>query len=904
MIGKTLAHFRIVDKLGEGGMGEVYRAEDSKLGREVALKVLPSLFADDAERMARFAREAQVLASLNHPNIAGIYQVERADDQQFLVMELVEGETLAERIGRGVIPIEEALQISLQVIAALEEAHLRGIVHRDLKPANIKITPRGQVKVLDFGLAKALAGDPTGSGSGPAITQSPTLTAEMTGAGMLLGTAAYMSPEQARGQVADQRADIWAFGIVLMEMLTGHTVFSAETVSDTLAGVLAREPEWNELPESTPRTLHHLLDRCLAKDSRNRLQAIGEARILIERYLENPVEEEVETTVLEPVPTSSKQRLLPWLVTGALAVALGLALFGWLGGATESGAMSRRTTLELPASKVFHRGYGSPVALSPAGDRIVQTFAIGLEHELLLRSLDQWEGAPLVTGEGQDRPYQPFFSPDGEWIGFATPNSLRKVPVSGGTPIKLCDVNLSRGASWGPDGTIVFASSPGSGLSRIPAAGGEPQALTELDTEKGEVTHRWPQFLPGGQHVLLTVHTSSAGFDAASIEILDLASGERQPIHQGGTYARYVDSGHLVYMNQRTLFAMPFDIDRLQATGSAAPVVQGVGGSTEGGAYFDVSANGVLAFSAGSGASGNEVQALWVDRQGQVEPLTSEERDFSNPRFSPDGRYLAVEINVGGNADIWVYDLERDVPTRLTFDEASDGSPVWSPDGQFIAFASDRGEGVGNVYRKSADGSGEVERLSDSQTEATPWSWSPDGTTLAIMQQNPETSVDLGLLSVETGVIEPFLASTFVEYGPVFSPDGGFLAYGSNESGDWEAYVRPVDGSRGKWQISAGGGTYPNWSRDGKEIFLGWETGLIQSVSVDTDGGQFRVSRPAELFSGAFVDLTDQNNMFDVTPDGQRFVLFQGEIASTADGHEHLRLVANWFTDLERTFSH
>jgi serine/threonine-protein kinase len=557
----------------------------------------------------------------------------------------------------------------------------------------------------------------------------------------------------------------------------------------------------------------------------------------------------------------------------------------------------------MPTSKAFHRGYGSPVVLSPAGDRIVQTFARAIDHELILQSLDQWEGAVLVAANGMDRPYHPFFSPDGEWIGFATPNSLKKVPVSGGTPIKLCEVNLSRGATWGPDGTIVFTPNPASGLSRVPDAGGEPEALTEVDAEKGEATHRWPQFLPGGQHVLFTVHSGGSGFDSAAIEVLDLASGERHSVHQGGTYGRYVESGHLVFMNQGTLFALPFDLDSLQATGSAAPVVQNVGSSDQGGAYYDVSRNGVLAFSAGTGASGNEIEAVWVDRQGKVEPLTAEERDFRNPRFSPDGRHLAVGIVVDGNADIWVYDLERDVPTRLTFDESEDGSPVWSPDGQSIVFSSDRSEGVTNIYRKAADGSGEVEKLSDSQVTALAWSWSPDGKRLAIMQQNPGTALDLALLSVETGEIEPFLASSFVEYAPAFSPDGRYIAYGSNESGNWEAYVRPADGSRGKWQISSGGGVYPTWSSDGKEIFLGWETGVVQSVAVDTSGGQFRVSRPAELFSGSFVDLTGQNNMFDVAPDGQRFVLFQGDIVSSDSGHEHVRLVTNWFSELERTFS-
>ena len=740
---------------------------------------------------------------------------------------------------------------------------------------------------------------------GPAamVTQSPTLTAEMTGAGMLLGTAAYMSPEQARGQVADRRADIWAFGIVMMEMLTGEIVFAAETVSDTLAGVLAREPMWDKLPKSTPRQIRYLLERCVEKDTRNRLQAIGEARIQIERFLENPEEEEVQVSGAAPEPTPAWKRLAPWLVAAVLAIALGAALLGGLGGGDEATSQTTRSSLEMPEGKSLHQGYGAPIALSPDGDRMVHIFSTGAKNEMFVRALDQWEGTPLAEGEGQERPYQPFFSPDGDWVGFVTPATLRKIPITGGTSIKLCDVNLSRGATWGPDGTIVFAANPGSGLSIVPDAGGEPQPLTELDSERSEATHRWPQFLPGGEQVLFTSHTSASGFESARIEIVELATGERQVVHQGGTYGRYVDSGHLVYLTKGALFAVPFDLGRLETTGAAAPVVQAVGGSPEGGAYYDVSSSGQLAFTAGGGSSGRQILPVWADREGQVEPWGTQEQDFRGPRFSPDGKFLAVGIATEGNTDIWVYDMEREVPSRLTFDEADDYNPVWSPDGQTIVFSSERGEGAPNIYRKPADGSGEVEQVTDSDSEIMPWSWSPDGAKLAAMQINAETALDLVLVSVETGEIEPFLTSSFVEYAPVFSPDGRYLAYGSDESGEWEVYVRPVDGSRGKWQVSSGGGAYPKWSVDGKEIFVGWEGGLVQSIPVDTSDGQFRVDRPQDLFTGPFVDLTGNFDMFTATPDGQRFLLFQGDIVTNTSGHQHVRLVSNWFAELEQTFS-
>ncbi len=850
MIGTSLTHFKITAKLGEGGMGEVYRAEDSKLGREVALKVLPEVFAQDADRMARFAREAQVLASLNHPQIAGIYQVEQSESVHFLVMELVEGETLAERIARGPLPKEEALRIALQMALALEEAHERGIVHRDLKPANVKITPQGQVKVLDFGLAKALEDDPLDVDSKPGLAHSPTLTAQMTGVGVLLGTAAYMSPEQARGDQADRRSDIWAFGIVLTEMLTGKAVYAGETLSDTLAGVLAREPEWESLPANTPKSVRRLLERCLAKNVRDRLQAIGEARLAIERYIEDPTASEAEALPPSDVAAMPWMRIAPWLIAAALVGALAVAPVIWMSRPGIPEAPPVRSSLVLPEARALHRGYGSPVAISPDGERVVQAFSAGTNHELYIRGLDQWAGSVLVAGAAQSRPYQPFFSPDGEWLGFVTPDSLNKVPVSGGTPIKLCAVNLSRGASWGPDGTIVFAPNPAGGLSRVPAAGGEPEPLTELDPEKKEITHRWPQILPGGGAVLFTAHSSDSNFDQAWIEVLDLASGQRRVVHQGGTYGRYVESGHLVYMNQGTLFALPFDLDSLEPTGSAAPVVQGVGSSGQGGAYFEVSSTGVLAFVPGHEGGGAQLEAVLVDREGKAEPLTDEKRDYAHPGFSPDGRRLAFEIATDENTDVWVYDVERDVPTRLTFDDGFDGVPVWSPDGESIAFSSGREEGTPGIFRKAADGSGEVEKIAGSERPMVPWSWSPDGSRIAVMVQNPDTNFDIALVSVETGEVEPFLTTPYVEYGPTFSPDGQWLAYGNNESGDWEVYVRPVDGGKGKWQISSGGGTYPRWSRDGKEIFMGWESGTIRAVSVETGEGQLRVSRPRELFSG------------------------------------------------------
>jgi serine/threonine-protein kinase len=495
MIGQTVAHYTILDKLGEGGMGEVWRAEDTKLGRQVAIKLLPDVFTADTERLARFEREARVLAAFEHPRIASIYGLEDFEGRKFLVMQVAEGETLAERIDAGPVPVDQALKISLQIAEALEAAHDKGIIHRDLKPANIKLSSDGQVTVLDFGLAKALEYTGSSSGSGPqSLSLSPTITADMTGQGVLLGTAAYMSPEQARGESADRRADIWAFGVVLMEMLTGNRVYAGKTLSDTLAGVLAREPEWGDLPSDTPAPVRRLLQRCLDKEVGRRLQAIGEARIAIERYLEDPTD---ETAAVEAAAGAAGwKRALPWAVAGVTVIALisSLAIFGSRGGATNQ---SMRLEVALTNDNLFVP-LGASAVLSPDGTRIVYVTETDSGQTLSVRSLDQLEGTPLLSGNGPTRPYHPFFSPDGQWVGFATTEQLKKVPITGGTPISLCKVNRSRGASWGPNNTIVVAPENGSGLFTVSAAGGELQPLTTLDSEKGEVSHRWPQVVPGG----------------------------------------------------------------------------------------------------------------------------------------------------------------------------------------------------------------------------------------------------------------------------------------------------------------------------------------------------------------------------------------------------------------------
>jgi serine/threonine-protein kinase len=901
MIGQTVAHYTILDKLGEGGMGEVWRAEDTKLGRQVAIKLLPEAFTSDGERLARFEREARVLAAFEHPRIASIYGLEDFEGRKLLVMQVAEGETLAERIDAGPTAVDQALEVALQIAEALEAAHDKGIIHRDLKPANIKLSTDGQVTVLDFGLAKALEYIGSSSGSSPqSLSLSPTMTADMTAQGVLLGTAAYMSPEQARGEIIDRRADIWAFGVVLMEMLTGNRVYAGKTLSDTLAGVLAREPEWNDLPSDMPAPVRRLLERCLEKEASQRLQAIGEARIAIERYLEDPA---AATAAAEATAAPAAwKRVLPWAVAGIAVIALisSLAVFGSRGGATNQ---SMRLEVALTEDNLFVP-LGATAVLSPDGTRIVYVTETDSGQTLSVRSLDQLEGTLLVSGNGPTRPYHPFFSPDGQWVGFATTEQLKKVPITGGTPISLCKVNRSRGASWGPNNTIVVSPENGSALFTVSAAGGELQPLTTLDREKGEVSHRWPQIVPGGAVIFTSMPQGSASADGGVIEAVSLETGERTVLHQGGSYGRWVPSGHLVYSRENTLFAMPFDIKKMKATGSPAPIVQGVTASSgNGGTQISFSDTGALAYVSGE-IGVPEYPVMMMDRNGVVSTLWEEPGAYANPKLSPDGRRLSMTVLRDGNWDVWVYDLERKVSTRLTFHDGYDGDQVWSPDGEYLTFTSDR-DGPENPYRKRADGSGEAERLAEINFDFWASSWSPDGKW--ILGEIQSTSYDLWAIPAD-GSGEPveYLATDFFERFPAISPDGRWIAYMSDESGQEEVYVRPFPFAAGKWQVSDGGGGWPSWSPDGSEIFYRSDDGLM-SATVTTESGSLRAGRPLSLTSGGLsnnqVGIAVAGSVFpdyEITRDGQSFIILQGGEGQSRQNH--IILVTRWFDVLRETF--
>jgi serine/threonine-protein kinase len=905
MVEQSIAHYKITDKIGQGGMGEVYRATDTKLNRDVALKLLPDLFSKDPDRMARFSREAQVLASLNHPNIAAIHGLEEAGGKRALVMELVEGETLQERLQRGPMPLEEALTVAKQIAEALEEAHEHGFIHRDLKPANVKITPKGTVKVLDFGLAKALEGE-VGSGSSADLSQSPTLSAAATAAGVIMGTAAYMSPEQARGQAVDRRADIWSFGIVFYEMLAGKPAFGGDTVSDVLASVLKTDIDLSSLPSDVPPAIRQLLRRCLTRDRKRRLQSIGDGRVIIEDYLENPAGE--KTVASMPVATTAApgwKRVIPLALVALLAAGVTAAIVSRLGGGGAEPPL--RLDFALLDGPLFP-GLGSSAVLSPDGTRIA--YVVGDENAttLYVRDLDRLESAEIASGSGTTSAYHPFFSPDGAWLGYVTPQELLKVPVTGGTPLRLCKVDRSRGATWAHDDTIIFAPSPSGPLFRVPATGGEPQPLTTLDEANKEATHRWPQVLPGGEAVLFTSHTQPAGgFDNANIEVLSLKTGERKVLHRGGSYARYVPAGYLVFVSEATLFAAPFDLASLELTGSPAPVVQDVSwGVSDGGAQYSFSGTGRLAYVRGDRAV-PEYPVMWVDRSGRTSPLWEERGSYANPRLSPDGKRLSLTVLREGNWDIWVYDLERSVSTRLTFDEGSDTEQIWSPDGEYIAYSSDQ-NGPDNLYLKRADGSGDVERLTESGNPEWATSWSSDGRFITYLTTG--AAFDLWIVPLDGDrKPEEFLATSFTEQNGAFSPDGRWMAYMSNESGRSEVYVRPFPTRGGKWQVSDGGGGFPRWSGSGHELFYRTDDGIMVA-SVESAGDTFRAGKPQPVFQGTFrggaagLPLAGNNFAdYDVTADGQRFVMFPAADDDGAGQHPHVTFVTHWFDDLRRTFS-
>ena len=916
--GARIGPYQITALIGEGGMGKVWRARHAALNRDDALKVLPEAFASDPDRLARFRREAQVLASLNHPNIAHVYGLEQADGIQALVMELVEGPTLADRIARGPIPLDEALPIARQIAEALEAAHERSIIHRDLKPANVKLRPDSTVKVLDFGLAKAL--EPA-STPGVDATASPTITspAMMTGVGILLGTAAYMSPEQAKGKPADRRSDIWAFGCVLYEMLTGRRAFEGDDVSDTLAAVLRGQPDWTHLPVATPSSVRRLLVRCLEKNNRNRLADIGDARLDINESIQvgEPATGLRTELRVNGVPTRAS-RLLPWLVaTGALALGLLVGFVIWSPTRTTQPA-PLRFTADLGAD-VTLVNQGSALVLSRDGTRLafVAPTTAGQTSHLYVRRLTDLQATSL---NGTDGARNPFFSPDGQWIGFFADGKLKKVAFAGGAAVTLCDAVNDRGGAWGDDGFIVFSDQPGTapassasttGLKRVPSAGGSPEALTTLTD--GETTQRWPQMLPGSASVMFTSHRGGGNFDDANIVVQSLTTGNRKVLRRGGYFGRYVSSGHFVYMREGTLFAAPFDLDRLEVAGPSAPVLENVlsgptGTGVNGAAQVDVSDTGILVYASGESFAGAPIS--WMDRSGRLTPLRKASADWNGPRFSPDGQQLAIEEIGPQRRFIAIYDWRRDTLTRLTLDSEASLRPAWTPDGRRISFTSRRGAaGTGNLYWRRADGSGEEQRLTESPNNQDGGSWHPGGRILAYTEARPGTGFDLMLLQMDgdeesgwkPGTPTVLLSTPFGERDPVFSPDGRWIAYTSDESGNMEVYVRPFPGPGGKWLVSSGGGFYPTWADAKREIvYQDLTNQRIMVVPYTVDGDSFAADAPLPWAERRFLPLVTR--AYDLHPDGERLALAVREDPSPVKQDEVI-FVLNFFDELRRITS-
>jgi Tol biopolymer transport system component len=883
--GTHLGPYETLSPLGAGGMGEVYRATDRRLGREVALKLLPDDFARDGERRARFEREARLLASLNHPNIATLYGLERVDGRDLLAMELVEGEGLDARIQRGAVPVADAVAIALQIAEALEAAHEKGIVHRDLKPANVKLTPDDHVKVLDFGLAKAWEGP----GDGAGLTNSPTITARHTAAGVILGTAAYMAPEQAAGAAADRRADIWSFGVVLWEMLTGHKLFEGETVSHVLASVLKDEVDLEALPGELPPRLRELVERCLRRKPKDRLQAIGDARVLLEEYLADPAAF-ARPAGPAPVVTASSpaRRLAPWVVAGALAVALAAVLAAF--------------TLKKPAQGPVVRFHITPPEalatvdaprLSPDG-RTIAYDATDLKGvtQIWVRSLDDLAARPLAGTEGATRP---FWSPDSRYLGFVAGGKLKKVPLAGGPPQILADTPTGSDGTWSTGGVILFDGQTSDPIRQVPATGGTPQPLVKPDPENGVATVAWPQFLPDGTHFLYTADRTKPNGRFLMVGSLDPKEAPRT-LMAVGSLVQYAPPGYLLYVRENSLLAQPFDPTAGQTHGEAVPLAEELGTNSVGLADFSVSDNGTLVYRGGWTA---KRRLVWVDRSGKEVGDAGDPAVYGEMALSPDGRRLAVTIEdpQSSNEDIWLRDLERGVTSRFTFAPGHDGAPVWSPDGASIVFSSDRDGGVPSLYIKSALGGGVAAPVYKSDALVLAQDWSRDGKWIAFNRQSEKTSWDIWTLAMsgpDKGKATPFVAGPFIELRPSFSPDAHWIVYQSNESGRPEVYVQPFPGPGGKWQVSTGGGHEPWWSGDGAHIYYLSPASALMAVPVTT-GATFTAGLPVQV-----CDVRVQPGIFRnrwvAARDGQRFLFLEPEGSNRV---LPMTVVMNWAETLK-----
>jgi Tol biopolymer transport system component/predicted Ser/Thr protein kinase len=877
--GKRLGPYEVLSAIGAGGMGEVYRARDTRLDRTVAIKVLPPHLADRAERRERFEREARTIASLNHPHICTLHDIGHQDGTDYLVMEYLEGETLAERLKKGPLPIAQVLQYAIEISDALDKAHRKGITHRDLKPGNIMLTKSG-TKLLDFGLAK-LRGTQAAVAN---LSALPTEGSGLTAQGTILGTLQYMAPEQLEGREADARTDIFTFGVVVYEMATGKKAFEGKTSASVMAKILeADPPPISSLQPMTPPQLDRVVKTCLAKEPDERWQAAAD----LFRELKWIAESGPQTGAGVTAAPARKnwRKTLAWAAAAVVAcLIIGIAV--WIFKPVPAKPVMR-FTMSLPPGQLLQTAR-SAIAISPDGTRLI--YAAGpsaVTTQLYVRAMDGLDAQPIPGTEGGATP---FFSPDGQWVGFSAGGKLKKIPISGGPPISLAGDLAPAGvlgASWSSQGMIAFAPQTTGPILQVSDSGGNPQPLTRL--AKGEIGEVLPQFLPGGRGLLFVYSASiTPTTPNATVAAQSLRTGERRDLLQvqGVTPLSYAPTGHLVYSQGSNLMAAAFDPQRLAITGAAVPVIEGVMPPGQ----FSFSSTGTLVYVPGSVRS-RQLKLVWVDRRGIEQTVPAPPHNYVLPRVSPDGKRVATGIEEA-DSQIWLYDLSRDTLTRLTFEGNVNVDPLWTPDGNRIVF-----KGAQNrLFWQPADGSGPAEELTKSElfSNNAPSSFSPDGQVLAFMGNNP--TFDLYTLPLKDRKPQPFLRSPSNETAPRFSPDGHFIAYASDESGRWEIYVRPYPGPGGRWQISTEGGTEPAWNPKGRELF--YRSGnKMMAVEVTTQG-TFSAGKPKMLFEGPYVPSPRSFQDYDVSPDGQRFLMLKAN--EQAQAAEQINVVLNWFEELKQ----
>jgi Tol biopolymer transport system component len=893
--GTRLGPYEIQEPLGAGGMGEVYRARDTRLERVVAIKILPAHLSSDPVRKQRFEREAKAISGLNHPHICVLHDIGQQDGIDYLVMECVEGETLAKRLEKGPLPVEQVLKCGAQIADALDKAHRSGIAHRDLKPGNIMLTPTG-AKLLDFGLAK-----PAALASTATLTAAATRTTPVTAEGTIVGTFQYMSPEQIEGKELDGRSDIFSLGSVLYEMLTGQHAFPGKNNLSVASAILEKEPApIVSLKPLTPPILDHAIRRCLAKDPEERWQTARDLQLELKWMVEAGWQAGI------PIPAAPLRKTRERFAWTGLAVSalVALALAMGLVSRTPQQPQPMRLTAEIGADVKLYPTYGPSAIISPDGNRLA-FLATGadLKRRIYLRSLDQTQAAVL---SGTENARNPFFSPDGQSLGFFADGKLKKISVLGDTATVLCEAPDDRGGSWGEDGAIVFTPYFGAPLFSVASSGGAAKPITTLNSETGELSHRWPQVLAGGKMILFTASAITGNFENADIVLYSVATGKRKTLHRGGFHARYLPSGHMVYMHEGSLFGVPVDLGRMETTGQPTRILDNVAtNSGTGGAQFAFSQTGNLVYLPG-GTVLADVYLDWMDREGKFTHLRRAPAQYFSPAFSPDGKRIAFSVPDGGRNDIWVYAWERDALTRLTFDGESNASPAWTPDGRRVTYSSVEKRAQTNIYWKRADGGGEALQLTNTKNAKNPFSWRADGMVLAFTQLNPETRWDIMTLSLEgsetsgwrAGEPKSFLNGAYDELDPTFSPDGRWLAYYSNESGTFEVYVRPFPGPGGKWQISTNGGMTPRWSSNGKELFYHTLDNKLMVAEYTASDDSFNAGGPRQWSPGQFT-ARGPNRNFDVHPDGKRIVVMKTPEAEIPSINK-VSFIFNFFEELRR----